>query len=161
MAANGALAGVFASTLRKSPTARWTRLVLCGKPAREEFVAGDAVLSDTPPVIYKIVPQTLWRQAEQEGVFEGAFIDLQDGYIHFSTGKQAVETAARHFAGQADLLLIAVETAALGDALVFEPSRGGDLFPHLYAALPLSAVLWEKPLPLTPDGSHQFPEIER
>ena len=110
-------------------------------------------------VIYKIVPESLWQEARAAGVFRGAAIDLTDGYIHFSTAPQARETAARHFAGQAGLLLVAVETAVLGDALVFEPSRGGDLFPHLHGALPLSAVLWEKPLPLGADGMHQFPEV--
>ncbi|WP_113332031.1 MULTISPECIES: DUF952 domain-containing protein [Rhizobium] len=111
------------------------------------------------PVVYKIVPDTLWQQARQTGVFHGAAIDLTDGYIHFSTAKQARETAARHFAGQTGLLLVAVDGDALGDKLVFEPSRGGDLFPHLYAPLPLSVVLWEKPLPIGDDGAHLFPEM--
>ncbi|MDL2404934.1 DUF952 domain-containing protein [Rhizobium calliandrae] len=111
------------------------------------------------PVVYKIVPDTLWQQARQTGVFNGAAIDLTDGFIHFSTAKQARETAARHFASQTGLLLVAIDDEALGDKLVFEPSRGGDLFPHLYAPLPLSAVLWEKPLPLGPDGAHVFPEM--
>lgn len=110
-------------------------------------------------VIYKIVPQALWQPARQKGAFEGAAIDLQDGFIHFSTADQVVETAARHFSGQTDLLLVAVEAAKLGDALVFEPSRGGDLFPHLYAVLPLDAVLWEKPLLVGADGLHVFPEL--
>jgi uncharacterized protein (DUF952 family) len=110
-------------------------------------------------LIYKIVPASLWQNAKAAGIFEGAAIDLTDGYIHFSTAPQAKETAARHFAGQTDLLLVAVDGDALGEKLVFEPSRGGDLFPHLYAALPLSAVLWEKPLPLGADGIHQFPEM--
>ncbi|WP_421580693.1 DUF952 domain-containing protein [Shinella sp. M31] len=109
--------------------------------------------------IYKIVPASLWQNAKAAGIFEGAAIDLTDGYIHFSTAPQAKETAARHFAGQTDLLIIAVDGDALGEKLVFEPSRGGDLFPHLYAALPLSAVLWEKPLPLGAGGTHQFPEM--
>lgn len=109
--------------------------------------------------IYKIVPASLWQDAKENGIFEGAAIDLSDGFIHFSTATQAKETAARHFAGQTDLLLVAVDGDTLGEKLVFEPSRGGDLFPHLYAALPLSAVLWEKPLPLGPDGAHQFPEM--
>jgi uncharacterized protein (DUF952 family) len=111
------------------------------------------------PVVFKIVPETLWQEARQSGVFHGAAIDLTDGYIHFSTAAQAKETAARHFAGQSGLLLVAVDGVKLADKLVFEPSRGGDLFPHLYAALPLSAVLWEKPLPLGPDGAHVFPEL--
>ena len=109
--------------------------------------------------VYKIVPDAFWQQARQSGVFEGAAIDLTDGFIHFSTAVQARQTAALHFAGQAGLLLVAVDAAALGDRLVFEPSRGGDLFPHLYGTLPLSAVLWEKPLPVGADGNHVFPEM--
>lgn len=112
-------------------------------------------------IIYKIVPRELWQEARRDGVFRGAAIDLHDGYIHFSTAAQAVETAARHFAGVEDLLLVAVETAALGAALRLEPSRGGDLFPHLYANLPLDAVLWERPLPIGGDGQHVFPEMDR
>ncbi|MBV2186942.1 MAG: DUF952 domain-containing protein [Rhizobium sp.] len=112
-------------------------------------------------IIYKIVPRELWQRARDEGVFRGAAIDLNDGYIHFSTAVQAVETAARHFADVEDLLLVAVDAASLGEALRFEPSRGGDLFPHLYANLPLDAVLWEKPLPLGAGGLHVFPEMDR
>ncbi len=108
-------------------------------------------------LIYKIHPEEDWRGAEADGLFRGAPVDLQDGYIHFSTGPQARETAAKHFAGRAGLLLIAVEAAALGDALRWEPSRGGALFPHLYADLPLAAVRWVQPLPLGPDGRHAFP----
>lgn len=109
--------------------------------------------------IYKIVPESLWTAARAEGVFRGAAIDLTDGYIHFSTAAQAQETADRHFTGQTGLLLVAVDGALLGDALKYEASRGGDLFPHLYAHLPMDAVVWEKPLPLGPDGRHQFPEM--
>lgn len=111
-------------------------------------------------LIYKIASRGLWQAAEAKGVFDGAPIDYADGYIHFSTAPQAVETAARHFAGQDDLLLIAVEEDRLGTALRYEISRGGDLFPHLYASLPLDAVLWVKPLPLDSDGRHKFPELE-
>jgi uncharacterized protein (DUF952 family) len=110
-------------------------------------------------VVYKIVPETLWQQAGQSGVFNGAAIDLTDGFIHFSTASQARETAARHFGGKDGLLLVAVDAEVLGEKLVFEPSRGGDLFPHLYTPLQLSAVLWEKPLPIGPDGAHVFPEM--
>lgn len=110
--------------------------------------------------IYKIAPEALWRAAETAGTFVGAPIDLADGYIHFSTADQARETAARHFAGQADLLLIAVDAGKLGAALVYEPSRGGALFPHLYAPLELSAVKWVRPLPLGANGVHQFPEMK-
>lgn len=109
-------------------------------------------------IVYKIVPETLWRQAREKGVFEGAEIDLRDGYIHFSTGAQARETARLHFAGVTGLMLVAVNALALGEALKFEPSRGGDLFPHLYGTLALSAVLWEMPLLIGVDGAHAFPE---
>ncbi|MBF9235081.1 DUF952 domain-containing protein [Microvirga alba] len=110
-------------------------------------------------IIYKICPETLWRDAETSGVFAGAPIDIQDGYLHFSTGKQVHETAARHFARQDRLLLIAIDADMLGDALRYEASRGGDLFPHLYGTLSLAAVLWVKPLPLGADGRHTFPEL--
>ncbi len=109
------------------------------------------------PLIYKIVPAKLWRDAEAKGVFEGSPVDLADGFIHFSTAAQARETAAKHFAGQEDLLFVAIDPAKLGEALHYEPSRGGALFPHLYAALPMSAVLWVKPLPLGENG-HVFPD---
>ena len=111
-------------------------------------------------IIYKIAPEALWREAERNGRFTGAPIDIADGFIHFSTAGQARETAAKHFDGQADLLLIAVDGARLGEALRYEISRGGALFPHLYAPLGLDAVLWVKPLPLGADGRHQFPTLE-
>ena len=107
--------------------------------------------------IYKICPQALWLEAEKAGRFEGAPVDSADGYIHFSTAAQVRETAARHFAGVDDLLLIAIDAAALGSGLRWEPSRGGALFPHLYASLPMSAVLSVVPLPLNPDGIRVFP----
>jgi uncharacterized protein (DUF952 family) len=109
------------------------------------------------PLIYKICPEALWRAAEAQGRFDGAPVDLADGFIHFSTGAQLRETAAKHFAGQDGLLLIAVDPAALGEALRFEPSRGGALFPHLYAPLAPSQARWVAPLPLAAAG-HVFPE---
>jgi uncharacterized protein (DUF952 family) len=109
--------------------------------------------------IYKICENALWREAERAGVFRGAPIDARDGFIHFSSATQLRETAAKHFAGAEDLMLIAVDADALGDALKFEVSRGGDLFPHLYGELPLAAVLWVKPLPLGVDQRHVFPEL--
>jgi uncharacterized protein (DUF952 family) len=112
-----------------------------------------------PTTIYKICESALWREAEGAGLFRGAPVDARDGFIHFSTAAQVRETAARHFAGAADLMLIAVDPAALGGALKWEVSRGGDLFPHLYAPLPLTAVLWTKPLPLGADRRHVFPEL--
>jgi len=108
-------------------------------------------------LIYKICPRALWRDAERDGVFRGAPVDRADGYIHFSTADQVAETAARHFAGEQDLVLVAVDAAALGPALKWEPSRGGALFPHLYDELQLEAVRWARPLPLGPDGHHRFP----
>ncbi|RVU14642.1 DUF952 domain-containing protein [Methylobacterium oryzihabitans] len=108
-------------------------------------------------LIYKICPAGLWREAEAAGRFDGAPVDRTDGYIHFSTAAQARETAGRHFAGQGDLVLVAVEAGALGAALRWEPSRGGALFPHLYAPLDLAAVRGTVPLPLGPDGAHVFP----
>lgn len=97
--------------------------------------------------IYKIVSAGEWRAAEAEGVFRGAAIDLTDGFIHFSSAAQVEETAAKHFAGQSDLLLVRIDADKLGDALIWEISRGGALFPHLYAPLPLEAVVAVSPLP--------------
>lgn len=108
-------------------------------------------------LIYKICPAALWRQAEAEGVFRGSPVDLKDGYIHFSTAEQAKETAAKHFVGQSDLLLIAVDDDALGAVLQWEPSRGGALFPHLYAPLDVKDAVSVVPLPLGADGKHIFP----
>ncbi|KQO74565.1 DUF952 domain-containing protein [Methylobacterium sp. Leaf88] len=108
-------------------------------------------------LIYKISPRALWRRAEDIGRFEGAPIDRTDGYIHFSTAAQVGETAARHFAGVEDLVLVAVEAEDLGPALRYEPSRGGDLFPHLHAVLDLKAVRSVTDLPLGADGRHVFP----
>jgi uncharacterized protein (DUF952 family) len=118
---------------------------------------------DSPPkpkTIYKICDAAAWRSAECVGEFTGAPVDLADGYIHFSAADQAEETAAKHFAGRPDLVLVAVAAEALGPALKWEPSRGGALFPHLYGRLPLHAVRWAKPLPLSPDGRHAFPALE-
>ncbi len=109
------------------------------------------------PLIYKICPRSLWRQAEVRGHFTGAPVDLADGYIHFSTADQVVETARRHFSGVDDLVLIGIEADRLGDALRYEPSRGGVLFPHLYGDLPLEAVRFVTALPLSADGEHAFP----
>jgi uncharacterized protein (DUF952 family) len=109
--------------------------------------------------IYKICKTAVGRAAAPAGVFRGAAIDRTDGFIHFSSAGQVVETAARHFAGAGDLVLVAVAEAALGPALKWETSRGGASFPHLYDALALDAVLWVKPLPLDANGRHVFPEL--
>ena len=108
--------------------------------------------------VYKIVAADLWRAAEDSGVFAGAGIDLNDGFIHLSTATQARRTAELHFAGQANLVLVAVDATSLGNALKYEPSRDGDLFPHLYGPLALTAVLSVRPLPLGADGNHIFPD---
>jgi uncharacterized protein (DUF952 family) len=112
-----------------------------------------------PTTIYKICPAALWRDAERAGLFGGAPLDERDGFIHFSTALQVAETAAKHFPGAADQVLVAVDAGLLDAALKWERSRGGDLFPHLYGALPLAAVLWAVPLPVGPDGRHVFPEL--
>ncbi len=111
-------------------------------------------------LIFKIVSTLEWKAAEAAGAFTGAAVDRADGFIHFSTAEQAPETAAKWFAAQDDLTVVAVNSAALGPVLVWEPSRGGSLFPHLYATLPLSAVVWSRPLPLGPDGRHDFGTLE-
>ena len=110
-------------------------------------------------VIYKICDAAMWHAAESAREFRGAGIDVKDGYIHFSSADQVAETVAKHFAGAADLVLVAVDAAALGAALKWEPARGGALFPHLYGTLPLSAVLWVKPMPLRADGRREVPEL--
>ncbi len=110
-------------------------------------------------LVYKIVGRDEWDDAVARGVFVGATIDLADGYIHLSTAAQVEETARRHFAGRDDLVLVALRAAELGEALRYEPSRGGDLFPHLYARLDPQAALWTRSLPLGPDGTHDFPDL--
>jgi uncharacterized protein (DUF952 family) len=107
--------------------------------------------------IYKICTSSEWAEAERAGIYRGSAADLKDGFIHFSTAEQATETAAKWFAGQPDLVLIAVASEMLGDKLKWEPSRGGALFPHLYSELSLKAVLRVVPLPLRADGRHAFP----
>jgi uncharacterized protein (DUF952 family) len=107
------------------------------------------VESEIPTVIYKIATAEQWRAAEAAGVFHGAPIDHADGFIHFSTAQQVSETLAKHFAGASGLLLVEVAVEALGAALRWEPSRGGALFPHLYAPLPLTAVRRVSEIPST------------
>jgi uncharacterized protein (DUF952 family) len=110
--------------------------------------------------IYKICEAALWAQAERDGAFAGSAVDFADGYIHFSTAAQVAATAARHFAGLAGLVVVAVEAEKLGAALKWERARDGALFPHLYGKLPLAAVRWAKPLRLDDDGRHVFPPLE-
>ena len=110
--------------------------------------------------LYKICSIAQWQEAERAGVFRGSEVDRRDKFIHFSTAAQVAETAAKHFAGQSDLLLISVDARKLGDALKWEPSRGGALFPHLYRDLELAAVIGVELLPLGPHGHHDFPPLK-
>jgi uncharacterized protein (DUF952 family) len=109
--------------------------------------------------IYKICPAGEWAEALQAGLYRGSPADLRDGFIHFSAAGQVAGTAAKHFAGQRDLLVIAVDADTLGPALKWEPARGGALFPHLYGDLPVTAALWVKPLPLDGSGRHILPRL--
>ena len=106
-------------------------------------------------IAYKIVDAAEWRAAVAERRYDGAPVDLADGYIHMSTEAQLAETARRHFAGGRDLLLLDVDLTRLGDDVVWEPSRGGALFPHLYAPLPVSAVVETRTLNVTAEGEMQ------
>jgi uncharacterized protein (DUF952 family) len=111
-------------------------------------------------LVFKICPAEMWRSAEKVGSFKGGAIDLEDGYIHFSTKEQVRETAAKHFRTEDNLLLIAVNADQFGDELRWEVSRGGALFPHLYDVLQLSDVVWTKSLPMDANGKHEFPDME-
>lgn len=108
-------------------------------------------------VVYKIFRRPEWDAFRRAGRTGGAPVDLADGFIHLSTAAQVVGTAAKHFATESDLVLVAVETDRLGGDLRWEPSRGGDLFPHLYRPMSLEDVVWDKSLPLGATG-HIFPE---
>jgi uncharacterized protein (DUF952 family) len=110
-------------------------------------------------MIYKICSAAEWHAAEHAGIYSGSEVDGRDGFIHFSAASQVAETAARHFAGRRDLVLIGVDAEALGNQLRWEPSRGGALFPHLYGALELRHVLRVDPLPLGAAGIHVFPPL--
>ena len=115
-----------------------------------------------PDLIYKIATQAAFAPARESGEFAGMPVDAADGYMHFSTAAQLRETLRRHFAGQSDLVLLAVRPADLAENLVWEPSRGGDLFPHLYnRPLPLSLIEWEAQISVGADGSCDLPEAVR
>lgn len=106
---------------------------------------------------YKILTAEQYQELKENGLFKGAPIDLLDGYIHMSTREQAAETVAKHFAGQDRLVMLMIDLAPFGDAIRWEVSRGGALFPHLYGDLPLSAVAGKVVLRIGDDGAHQFP----
>ena len=107
---------------------------------------GNAIL------VFKIANRSDWQDACADGAFAGSDVDRRDGFIHLSARHQLAGTAEKHFSGQPELVLIAFASSALGESLRWEPSRGGDLFPHLYAPLPTAAALWTKPLHLGEDG---------
>ncbi len=110
--------------------------------------------------VYHICRSDEWSNAQASGVYTGSSQDHPDGFIHFSTQETVAESAATHRAGQTNLVLLAVESEPLGEALKWEKSRSGRLFPHLYASLPLTAVLWAQVLPLDPTtGLHVFPPL--
>ena len=111
-------------------------------------------------MIYHMCPADTWQEAVRAGAYRGTADDLRDGFIHFSTAEQIAESARRHRAGQSGLVLIAVESARLGDRLKWEKSRGGALFPHLYGPLDPAETASVRPLPLGPDGEHIFPPLE-
>ena len=102
--------------------------------------------------VYKILARSEWTAAKVAGVFKGSALDLKDGYIHLSTAAQAGETARLHFSGQADLMLLTLDAEQLGAAIKWEPSRGGQLFPHLYGALNTADVEAERDLSLNAEG---------
>jgi len=108
-------------------------------------------------IIYKILSRSEWKAAQAADQFTGSEVDLKDGYIHFSTAEQAQETARRHFQGRADLVVLEIPTAGFGPALKWEPSRGGQLFPHLYEPLPVARVTAVHEAPL---GADNVPELK-
>ena len=112
-----------------------------------------------PDPIYKIAEREIWDAARAAGRLDGTAGDLADGYIHFSTADHLRETLERHYAGRTGLVLITIDPTRLGEALRWEPSRGGALFPHLYAPLPMTAVIAERVLDARADGGFDLPEI--
>ncbi|HUC61536.1 MAG TPA: DUF952 domain-containing protein [Alphaproteobacteria bacterium] len=114
-----------------------------------------------PTLIYHLADRAAWDAARARGLYFGSADDARDGFIHFSTAAEIEASAAKHRKGQANLVLLAVDPTMLGDALRWEESRGGVRFPHLYAALPVSAVRAAEPLPLGPDGRHVFPPLDK
>ena len=109
-----------------------------------------------PELAFKILSAADWRLTVAEGRYDGSAVDLADGYIHMSTQEQLAETAGKHYAGQQDLMLVEVALADLGDSLVWEPSRGGALFPHIYGPLPLSATRKATAFSVSADGRMVF-----
>ena len=113
----------------------------------------------TAAFIYHTCARPAWSEALARGIYEGSPADKADGFIHFSTAAQVAGSVAKHHAGRADLVLLTVAAERLGEALRWEPARGGQLFPHLYGVLPVAAVARVDDLPLGPEGHHLFPPL--
>lgn len=145
---------------RIAPKVIWDVMTAELDPLEIALIAELAKRPAATGFIFKILRESEWAAAEAAGVYTGSAVDVKDGFIHFSTAAQAAETAAKHFAGQADLVLVRIEADALGDALKWEPSRGGAMFPHLYGTLPTRLATWVKPLPLGADDRHVFPDMD-
>ena len=111
---------------------------------------------DRPDTAFKIVDAADWVEAQPAGAYAGSTVDLADGYIHLSTEAQLAGTAAKHYAGRRGLLLLTVDLGRLGDTVVWEPSRGGALFPHIYGPLPVSAVSSRRAFDVTRNGVMVF-----
>jgi len=107
--------------------------------------------------VFKILTQSQWHDARVNGRFDGSRDDIRDGFIHLSTAKQVRATVVRHFSGESDLVMLAIDPARLGADLCWEPSRDGDQFPHLYGSLQLCDATDSFLLPIGPDGAHEFP----
>ena len=146
----------------------YTQALVCTTPMGRPRLAGGRgrryrlvrIEAARVTTIYKICQRRLWQAAEAELTFHGSADDARDGFIHFSTAGELAATAAKHFANEPDLILVAVDAERLGPRLKWEPSRGGALFPHLYAPLPLDAVRWVRPLADAVDGHRPLPELE-
>ena len=111
-------------------------------------------------IVYHICRQDEWDAAKVNGIYSGSSQDEVDGFIHFSTSEQVMESAQKHRTGQDGLVMLSVDAESLGSSLKWEPSRGGSLFPHLYGELPVNVVINAISLPLGPDGQHIFPKFE-
>jgi uncharacterized protein (DUF952 family) len=116
----------------------------------------DFVCGGEMTLVYKICRAREWQKAAARGTYTGSADDRRDGFIHLSASHQLPETARRHFAGETDLILVAFDAEALHPALRWEPSRGGELFPHLHGSIATQAAKWARPLPWR-NGAHDFP----
>lgn len=126
-------------------------------PGNMPGMTAETDMKPNDSAIYHMCRRDEWSAAEQAGAYGGSSQDIADGFIHFSGADQVVQSAAKHRAGQSGIVLLRVDPRKLGDALKWEESRGGQLFPHLYGPLPVSAVMAVYDLPLDATGRHQFP----